>query len=287
MQWYQKSTGGRALKRIGHVYYNNIEHEKSFKEHFNITGDMSGDGAKNVSLFIYNLKAPDHSAVYYFVCLGLDVRQSPSDLITKSGDKVEILCSHEKTDYRVMLWYQRSPGDTAMKLIGYLNYNADTMEEPFKEHFKLSGDLGVNTVKNASLIVKVVGPEHGVCLGLDVRQSSSDLIMKSGDQVQIFCSHDKTDYRLIYWYQRSPGDTAMKLIGYLYFKDVTMEEAYKEHFSISGDLGGDAAKNASLIFRSGFQHSAVYYCAASLAQWRFFISPSYKNYSNHYQQVFP
>ena len=58
MQWYQKSAGDRALKRIGHVYYSNIEQEKSFKEHFNITGDMSGDGAKNGSLVIYNLKAP-------------------------------------------------------------------------------------------------------------------------------------------------------------------------------------------------------------------------------------
>ena len=95
------------------------------------------------------------------VCLGLDVRQSPSDLITKSGDKVEIFCSHDKTDYRVMLWYQRSPGDTAMKLIGYLYYKAATKEEPYKEHFNMSGDLGVNTVKNASLIIQVVGPEQG------------------------------------------------------------------------------------------------------------------------------
>ncbi|KAF1374491.1 hypothetical protein PFLUV_G00229650 [Perca fluviatilis] len=155
MQWYQKSAGDRALKRIGHVYYSNIEQEKSFKEHFNITGDMSGDGAKNGSLVIYNLKAPEHS-----VCLGLDVQQSPSDLITKSGDKVEIFCSHDKTDYRVMLWYQRSPGDTAIKLIGYLNFQAVTKEEPYEEHFNIIGDLGGNTAKNASLEIKLVEQEH-------------------------------------------------------------------------------------------------------------------------------
>uniref|UniRef100_A0A8C9WX41 Ig-like domain-containing protein n=1 Tax=Sander lucioperca TaxID=283035 RepID=A0A8C9WX41_SANLU len=90
--------------------------------------------------------------------------------------------------------------------------------------------------------------------------SPSDLIMKPGDKVQIFCSHDKPDYRLMYWYQRSPGDTAMKLIGYLYYRDVTKEEPYKEHFNISGDLSGD---NASLKIKLVEQeHSAVYYCAA-------------------------
>ena len=65
------------------------------------------------------------------------------------------------------------------------------------------------------------------------------------------------------WYQRSPEDTAMKLIGYLYFQTVTMEDSFKEDFTISGDLGGNTAKNASLIFNSLRQnHNAVYYCAA-------------------------
>uniref|UniRef100_A0A8C4NR92 Ig-like domain-containing protein n=1 Tax=Dicentrarchus labrax TaxID=13489 RepID=A0A8C4NR92_DICLA len=68
---------------------------------------------------------------------------------------------------------------------------------------------------------------HCCCLGLEVRQSTSDLIKQPGDKVQIFCSHDKTDYRVMLWYQRSPGDTAMKLIGYLNFKDVKMEEKYE------------------------------------------------------------
>lgn len=65
MYWFQKSSRDRALKRIGHVYSSNIEQEESFKEHFNITGDMSANTAKNGSLFIVNLKAPDHNAAYY------------------------------------------------------------------------------------------------------------------------------------------------------------------------------------------------------------------------------
>ncbi|KAF3845369.1 hypothetical protein F7725_008532 [Dissostichus mawsoni] len=37
--------------------------------------------------------------------------------------------------------------------------------------------------------------KHRVCLGLDVRQSPSELIKPPGDKVQISCSHDRTDYR--------------------------------------------------------------------------------------------
>uniref|UniRef100_A0A669BYV6 Ig-like domain-containing protein n=1 Tax=Oreochromis niloticus TaxID=8128 RepID=A0A669BYV6_ORENI len=80
------------------------------------------------------------------VCLGVEVRQSPSEFITKAGSKVEIFCSHEKTDYRMMLWYQQLPGETAMKLIGYLSYKDPKFEEQYDD-FNITGDLSVNTVK--------------------------------------------------------------------------------------------------------------------------------------------
>ena len=106
----------------------------------------------------------------------------------------------------------------------------------------------------------------GVCLGVEVRQSPSELVAKPGDRAQISCSHDKTDHRVMLWYQRSPGDTAMKLVGYLHYKAVNMEETYKENFTMSGDLSGDA-KNGSLIIQvTGLKQSAVYYCAASRAR---------------------
>lgn len=69
------------------------------------------------------------------------------------------------------------------------------------------------------------------------------------------------------WYQRLPGEIAMKLIGHLYFKDATTEDAYKEDFKISGDLGGSTAKNGSLLIEVVKRnYSAVYYCAAREAQ---------------------
>ena len=105
-----------------------------------------------------------------------------------------------------------------------------------------------------------------MCLGFEVRQSPSELVTQPGDTVQIFCSHDKTDHRVMLWYQRSPGDTAMKLMGYLHYKAVNMEESYKDNFTMSGDLGGDA-KNGSLIIQvTELKQSAVYYCAASKAR---------------------
>ncbi|KAI3367352.1 hypothetical protein L3Q82_026159 [Scortum barcoo] len=140
----------------------------------------------------------------------------------------------------------------------------------------------------------------GLCLGVEVRQSVSDLVKKTGDKVQISCSHDKTDYtgkylqinsyaggniflhnlitvQMFYFFFLSiqvyvwvlsspPGDTAMKLIGFLNFQAVTMEDQYKEQFNISGDLGGTHKKNGSLVIKRVEQkHSAVYYCAASKA----------------------
>ncbi|KAA8581834.1 hypothetical protein FQN60_008574, partial [Etheostoma spectabile] len=190
------------------------------------------------------------------VCLGLDVRQSPSDLITKSGDKVEIFCSHDKTDYRVMLWYQRSPGDTAMKLIGYLYFKDVTMEEPYKEHFNISGDLGGNTAKNASLKIKLGEQEHSA--------SPSAAIRKAGDDVQLICTHGQADYTVMLWYQQAPGDKALKLIGHVEYSRISYEESYGEHFNITGDLSGNTAKNVSLFIvdLKELEHSALYYCAA-------------------------
>uniref|UniRef100_A0AAQ5Y743 Ig-like domain-containing protein n=1 Tax=Amphiprion ocellaris TaxID=80972 RepID=A0AAQ5Y743_AMPOC len=102
----------------------------------------------------------------------------------------------------------------------------------------------------------------GVCLTVEVRQSPSDIITKPGDKVQVFCSHNETDYRQMFWYQRSPGDTAMKLIGYLRYNDATMEETYKGLFNITGKLGGDEKKNGSLNLQSvEASDSAVYFCA--------------------------
>ncbi|CAB1450327.1 unnamed protein product [Pleuronectes platessa] len=57
------------------------------------------------------------------ISLGVQVHQSPSALIRKAGDAVQLVCTHGQTDYRVMLWYQQSPTVQALKLIGYVEYS--------------------------------------------------------------------------------------------------------------------------------------------------------------------
>lgn len=127
----------------------------------------------------------------------------------------------------------------------------------------------------------------GVCLGLDVRQSPSDLISKPGDTAEIFCRHDKTDYYLMLWYQRSPGDTAMKLIGYLLNTGVTKEESYRVNFNLSGDLSGSKKKEGALTIQvSGEEQSADYFCAAGKARQLKTPSEPYKNYTPLHHQRF-
>ncbi|KAG7229203.1 hypothetical protein INR49_013146, partial [Caranx melampygus] len=208
------------------------------------------------------------------LCLGLKVHQSASDLIVQRGAKVEIFCSHSKTDYRLMLWYQCSPGDTAMKLMGNLYFKKHKMEKPYESGFNISGDLGGDTVKNGSLSFKAAAQElsavyycaASLSVGIKIHQFPSDLIIKANDNVQLFCTHEQSDYRVMLWYQQSPGDKALKLLGYGYseFKNDSVEPAFRQHFKLTGDLSGDKVKNGSLSISKlkAPEHTATYFCAA-------------------------
>lgn len=106
----------------------------------------------------------------------------------------------------------------------------------------------------------------GISLGVQVRQSPS-AIRNAGDDVQLICTHEKTDYRVMLWYQQSPGDTALKLIGYVDYSTIKYEGDFEKYCNITGDLSGNTAKRGSL-FIAGLkesEHSAVYYCAARYA----------------------
>lgn len=68
------------------------------------------------------------------------VHQTPTAFIKGPGENVQLSCSHAITSYYMILWYQQSAGDTALKLIGYASYESITMEAPFQKHFNVSGD---------------------------------------------------------------------------------------------------------------------------------------------------
>lgn len=103
----------------------------------------------------------------------------------------------------------------------------------------------------------------GLSLSLEVYQTPSEVLLKHGENVQIFCHHERTNYRLMQWFQQSPGEKQLKLIAYLYFKSQTTY--IEEHLNVSGDLSQNDPKNVSLnMFNlKGPDHSAVYFCAAS------------------------
>ena len=68
------------------------------------------------------------------------VNQSPPELFMNPDTESNLSCSHQIPNYYVILWYQRSPGDTALKLIGYISYKNPTVEKSFQSHFNVSGD---------------------------------------------------------------------------------------------------------------------------------------------------
>ncbi|KAF3700858.1 Ig heavy chain V region 3 Precursor [Channa argus] len=120
---------------------------------------------------------------------------------------------------------------------------------------------------------------QGVCLGVEVHQTPSALLRRPGDKVQLVCSHEKTDYVLMQWYQKSPGDQTLKRIGHVYYSNIEHEKSFQNHFNITGDLSGQTAKNGSLFIvdLKAPEHTAVYYCAASYAHRQHIPSTLHKN----------
>lgn len=102
----------------------------------------------------------------------------------------------------------------------------------------------------------------GSSLGSKVLQVPSALLESPNVTVILKCSHTISSYYTILWYQQSIADTNLKLIGFVFYKNPTVADQYKEHFEIRGD--GEI--EASLQLLSGPENSAVYYCAASKTQ---------------------
>uniref|UniRef100_A0A673NNK6 Immunoglobulin V-set domain-containing protein n=1 Tax=Sinocyclocheilus rhinocerous TaxID=307959 RepID=A0A673NNK6_9TELE len=105
----------------------------------------------------------------------------------------------------------------------------------------------------------------GESLSDQVHQNPPHLITKVEKTVQISCSHTIKDYNMILWYQQLKGNSALNLIGYVYYKDPTTENQYKNQFSIGGNGEESSTLNVTLE-REHVGSTAVYYCAASKAQ---------------------
>lgn len=96
--------------------------------------------------------------------------------------------------------------------------------------------------------------------------------------------HDRTDYRVMLWYQRPLGTTALQLIGYPHYDRVQMEPSYNEDFTISGDLTGVKRKEGRLTVRvSAMEQRGEYLCATTSAGHLKIPSECYKNCTPHSQ----
>lgn len=88
--------------------------------------------------------------------------------------------------------------------------------------------------------------------------------------MQLFCTNEDSGHRVMLWYQQLPGHTALTLIGYGYgeMTNDSVEQPFKEHFRLTGDLTGNEEKNGSLsIFNlQALEHTATYFCAFSSPQ---------------------
>ncbi|KPP57114.1 hypothetical protein Z043_125194, partial [Scleropages formosus] len=81
------------------------------------------------------------------------VTQTPAAQLLSLTSSVEFKCSHRITDYDMILWYQQSKGENALKLIGYIYYSDNRTEDSFKERFGITARganeaiLRINNVK--------------------------------------------------------------------------------------------------------------------------------------------
>lgn len=99
--------------------------------------------------------------------------------------------------------------------------------------------------------------------------------------MQLFCTNEDSGHRVMLWYQQLPGHTALTLIGYGYgeMTNDSVEQPFKEHFRLTGDLTGNEEKNGSLsIFNlQALEHTATYFCAFSSPQHNITASALDKN----------
>lgn len=72
--------------------------------------------------------------------LSVQVDQGPSSILGSPDGSATISCNHSDSSYYVILWYQQPTGDAGLTLIGLTQYKSPAIEEPFKEHFKVTGD---------------------------------------------------------------------------------------------------------------------------------------------------
>lgn len=101
----------------------------------------------------------------------------------------------------------------------------------------------------------------GFYLCKDVHQRPADVLCLPEANVTLTCNHSIFTYNTILWYQRTHGDTNLKLIGYVRFTStLEIEKDYKGYFTVSGN--GESLASLHIPKAAQVLHSALYFCAA-------------------------
>jgi len=95
-----------------------------------------------------------------------------------------------------------------------------------------------------------------------VFQSPANVLGKANSEVNLTLSHNISSYDTILWYQRSPGDTSLKLIAFVYYKTSTVEAQFQGLFAVRGD--GEKAAYLHILNLTHPEHTGEYFGAASM-----------------------
>ncbi|KAK2893286.1 hypothetical protein Q8A73_015770 [Channa argus] len=234
--WFHRSGGKTSLQLVGYTSYTTVQ---SVESPYGGSFSVSGNGVSSSK--------------------ELEVHQSPHKLLKPMNDEIKLTLTHKIPNYNTILWYQRSKGDAALKLIGYSYYKSQNVEASFKGHFNVSGD-GENTAHLH--ILRVKHPEHSAeyfgRVSSIAMQQSLPRAVEEGTEVHISCSHDDSSRPIMLWYQQRKDSQSMALIGFGYG---TGEQSYEGDFKEQFELKRESSmKGALIIHRANYSHSAVYFC---------------------------
>ncbi|XP_072314375.1 M1-specific T cell receptor beta chain-like [Eucyclogobius newberryi] len=154
-----------------------------------------------------------------------NVHQTPTEIVIEMEQPSEIKCSHSIQDYNRILWYKQSKYSTQLQLLGYMNVKDGYPEKGVDVEMK-GGAL-----KDQTCILTL--PKNNESAKYYCAASST--VSQRGRPHDKNIDSDYTKYDTILWYQRLNGDTALKLLGYMYYKIPNAEDAFTEAFSVSGD----------------------------------------------------
>ncbi|KAJ8340912.1 hypothetical protein SKAU_G00332030 [Synaphobranchus kaupii] len=151
-------------------------------------------------------------------------------------------CSCEDKSYVHMFWYQQPVGEGTLKLIGLLYRENLTPGDHFSDRFRISGDAtktGTLEISNLtsedaavyfcamsaahccrcpSLLCRNLFLSHKrpyswhhawLVLSREVQQSPAELMIHTGDSMELNCSHAITSYNNILWYYQAAGHSAL------------------------------------------------------------------------------